>query len=234
MENEEKKTPAWVWVVLGCSIPVVLIIIFIGGTAIFGYRMAKQISSDTPEQRAERVKDVLGCREIPEGYFPAITISVPFLFQMAMLTDRPFDPKSKDHTVSDEKGLIYVKSIRSKDERKLRDFIEGKADPSEMLGQGNIRLGKLTPVGRGSFEGAGGTLHWSSNVGNVQAHGNNINGLVNLVYVECPADSKFRLAVWYGPDPNAGKEPATPDYAGTLADESEIRAFMSQFSLCGR
>ena len=234
MDHEEKKTPAWVWIAVGCSIPIVLIIVLIGGVGFFGYRVAKQMKSDTPEQRAERVMATLGCREIPEGYFPAVSLSVPFLFQMAMLSDRPFDPNEKDHTTSKEKGLIYVKSIRGQNEKKVRDFIDGKADPSELLGQGNIRLGKLKPIGRGSFEGAGGTLHWVSNQGDLQAHGNNIDGLVSLVYVECPGDSKFRLAIWYGPDPNAGKESAPPSYAGTMADADEIRTFMSQFSLCGR
>lgn len=231
--EDEKKTPTWVWIVVGCSIPVVLMIILFGGMVFFGYRVANQLKG-TPEQRGEQAKEVLGAKAIPEGYYPAISLSVPFLFEMTMLSDRQIDfVKDKDKGPAfDEKGLIYVKSIRGNNEKKLRDFIDGKADPSEMLGQGNVRLGRLEPIGRGEMEGAGGVLHWASNRGNLTAHGKNIDGLVDLIYVECKGDSKFRLAVWFGPDPHKGQDLATANYSGTPADESEIRGFMSQFSLC--
>jgi hypothetical protein len=220
---------------VGCSIPVVLILILFGGALFFGYRMASQITDDSPENRSARARDVLGCEAIPEGYHPAITLSVPFLFEMTMLSDRPFEPTSKDKSPPfEEKGLIYVKSIRGNNEQKLRDFIDGKADPAELLGQGNIRIGKLEPIARGEVEGAGGILHWASNRGTMQAHGKNIDGLVSLVYVECKGDSRFRLAVWFGPDPNKDVEIAKADYAGTAASEGQIQAFMSQFSLCDR
>src|SRR6185436_17519625 len=117
-DEGDKKTPAWVWIAVGCSIPVVILILLFGGTLFFGYRMAKQIAQDTPEQRAERAKDFLGATAIPDGYYPALSISVPFLFEMTMLSDRPFDAlkdKNQHGPAFHERGLIYVKSIRGND-----------------------------------------------------------------------------------------------------------------------
>ncbi len=231
--HEEKRTSPWVYVALGCSIPLLLIVILFGATAFWGWKLKKHIVDDTPDMRAERVKQVLGCREVPEGYHAMLTVSVPFLMDLAILSDRPPDFKDKKRDPFDKQGFIYINAIRGKKGKSLRDYIEGKEDASDFFDQGNVRMGDREEIGRGSFPLEGATAYYVTNRGSLSAEGKAMRGLVSLIYFECPGDKRFRVGIWFGPDPRAGQPLGTPaDYAGTHADEAEIREFVSPFAPC--
>jgi hypothetical protein len=242
--GEEKKTSPWVYVGIGCAIPVLLIAILFGATLFWGWRMAKQVTTENPVERAERVKQVLGAQTIPEGYYPALSLSIPFLMDLAILGDRPVDFSAKDDTKEgkekrkpfDKQGFIFVNAIRGNRGRTIRDYIDGKADASEILQAGNVRLGDPEEIGRGSFplaDDAGHTAHFITNRGTVMAEGQRVKGLATLLYFDC-GDKRFRLGIWFGPDPTAGGPIGAPAaYAGTQADESAIKEFVAHFAPCG-
>ena len=235
--NEERKVSPWVYVAIGCAIPVLLIAVLLGAAMFWGFRVAHDIKDATPEDRAVKAKQVLGCGEIPQGYYAMMTFSIPFVMEMVMLSDRAPDFKDPKSKPFDERGFIYVKSIQGRNGRDLQDVIDGKRDPSEVFRQGNIQLGDLRPIGRGEFKSGDMAVHWSANRGAVTAQGHPLAGLVTLFYVDCPGDEKGRIAVWFGPDPTAtSAEAAEPTsfagLEGTPADEAAIRAFVSPFSLC--
>jgi len=233
--QEEKRTSPWVFVAIGCSIPLLLIVILFGATAFWGWKLKRQIVDDTPDQRAARVKQILGCEEIPGGYHPILTVSVPFLMDLAILSDRPADFKEEHRDPFDKEGFIYVNAIRGRKGRSLRDYVEGKADSSEFFNQGNVQIGEREEIGRGSFPMDGATAYYVTNRGTLSAEGKAMKGLVSLIYFECPRDQRFRVGVWFGPDPRAGQPPGTPaDYAGSHADEAKIREFVAPLAPCGR
>ncbi len=236
--SEEKRTSPWVYVAIGCSIPLLLIAILLGATMFWGYRISKHIREDTPETRAEKVKQVLGCREIPEGYYATMTLSIPFIMDLAILSDRPpdFKDEKRKHRPFDKQGFIYVNAIRGRKGRSLKDYIEGKADAAELLEQGgNVRIGDREELGRGSFPLDGSTAYYVANRGSLTADRQPFRGLVTLVYFDCPGDSRFRMGIWFGPDPKAGQPAESKvDYAGTQADQGTIREFVSQFAPCAR
>ena len=235
--SEGKRTSPWVYVAVGCSIPLLLIAILFGATLFWGYRFSKHLREDTPEIRAENVKQVLGCREIPEGYYATMTLSIPFVVDLAILSDRPPDFKEKrQQKPFDKQGFIYVNAIRGRKGRTLRDYIEGKADASELLDQGmHVEMGDREEIGRGSFPLENATAYYAANRGSIMADRQALRGLVSLIYFECPGDRRFRMGVWFGPDPKAGQPlGSAADYAGTQADEAKIREFASQFAPCAR
>jgi hypothetical protein len=231
----EKKTPVWVWIGLGCLIPCILVAVLVGGLAFFGYRTVKHMTSDTPEQREQSAKAILGCDRIPDGYYPQFTMSIPFIADFTMLGDHPFDPKEKGRTSLGERGFFYVNSIKGNDQgRQARAIVEGKEDPSVLTQQGGLRVGALEPIRRGSFaaENGRGTILYSANRGDLTASNKPVKGLVTLFFVDCPTDKRTRFGTWFGPDPKAAEPIATADFSGTPADETTLRAFLSNFSLC--
>ena len=237
MNGEERRTSPWVYVAVGCSIPVLLIVVLLGAVVFWGRSLQKHIESDTPEVRAEKVKQVLGCQEIPEGYHAMMTLSIPFLMDLAILSDKPPDfknGKNRQAKPFDQRGFIYVKAIRGRKGKSVQDYINGEADSSEILGRGKIRAGDLEPIRRGSFPLGDMTVHYSANRGSLSAQGYPMKGIVTFVYLECPGDKRLRMGIWFGPESAADKPGQPPDYAGTPADESEIRSFLSHFSPCSR
>lgn len=234
MEREERKVPVWVWIGLGCLIPVLLVAALLGGAAFWGYRTVKHITSDTPEERAERAKAILGCEKIPEGYYPVLTLSVPFLADFTMLGDKPPVFKEGKGDAIDQRGFFFVNSIRGdRGGQDVRAFIEGKADAGEITGKGGFRVGHdLELIRRGEFAHGPGTLHFAANRGSMSAEGKAIKGIVTLFYVECPGDARNRMGAWFGPDPQPDEPVASADFTGSAADEGKIREFLGNFSLC--
>lgn len=231
--EQEKKTPIWLWIGLGCLIPVILIVGLLGGVAFFGYRTVKNITGDTPEQRTERAKAILGCDQLPDGYFPQLTVSIPFIADFTMLGDKPFDPKSGSHPAPGERGFFYVNSIKGTEQgRQARDVVEGTGDPSEITAQSGLRFGALELIRRGSFAAGPGTVHYSANRGDLSSRNKPVTGLVTLFFVDCPTDKRTRFGTWFGPDPKAAEPVATADFSGTPADEAALREFLARFSFC--
>jgi hypothetical protein len=64
-------------------------------------------------------------------------------------------------------------------------------------------------------------------------------GITTMMLVECPADTRQRFGIWFGPEPagsgkgGSGEDVAPADLTGTPADEDAIREFMAHFRLCG-
>ena len=50
--------------------------------------------------------------------------------------------------------------------------------------------------------------------------------------VDCPRDTRMRMAIWFGPDPTPEARAESASFAGSLADEDALRESMGHFSLC--
>lgn len=236
--REEQRTSPWVYVAIGCAIPIVLVAVLVGGVALWGYRTARNIQKEMkdPATRAEKVKQVLGSRELPESYHPVMSLSIPFIMEMAILSDRePVFDEDKDKEKDDvfgERGFIYVKSIRGRKHKKLRDYLEGEANVRELVDTDHIALGDLEEIRRGSFDQQEMKVLYVAHRGSLTTQGKRAEGIVTMLLMECPGDGKQRLGIWFGPEPEAAPPGKPPDYAGTPADESLIRGFLAHFSLC--
>ncbi len=231
--STEKKTSPWVYVGIGCGVVVGLIVIAVVVVGYVGYRFARQVSTELndPVAREAKVKTVLGADTIPDGYYPAMGLSIPFLMDMAILSDREGLPSGG--RPFDLRGFIYVNMrSASKQQTELKDFFEGNADEPSMLRQQSIRLRHGEVVGRGEIHDKQRRILYVAQRGRVEMRDAEVEGLTAMLLIECPSDGRARLGIWFGPDPDPSAPVKTANFKGSPADESAIRDFTRQFDFC--
>lgn len=246
MNGQPKGTSPWVWVGVGCLGAVALAVGVVLAVGAFGYRKVKQLEAEIkdPEARAAKVRKILGTEHLPEGYHAVMGMSVPFVMDMAMLSD--VEPDFRDGRRQGrlgERGFIYIRTLTAgKDRQELRDYFEGRTDDADVLRRNHIRLGRRGEVlKRGMVEMDADTrLMFLAQRGELDMAASRTQGITTMMLLDCGGDdSRQRFGIWFGPEPGglagkggSGGEVAAADLAGTPADESAIREFMGHFSLC--
>ncbi len=86
----ERRSP-WLYALFGCLGLIAVIVVVIGALAFVGVRTARNIAADNedPERRGQRALEILGAAEAPGGYHAVAVVSVPFVIDMAILSDLP-------------------------------------------------------------------------------------------------------------------------------------------------
>jgi hypothetical protein len=232
--SRQNGTPTWVYLAVGCGGVIVLGGIALGLFGYLGYRWTAQLESDLtdPVARATKTQEILGYERLPAGYNPAGAISVPFLMDVAILSDRTPDEQGKIEGF-DRRGFVFVRMRDIGDNRReLGDFFEGKIDDPEVLRNLNLRIDSEEILERGELQLDDARLVYVVNRGELEGNGSRLEGLTSVSLVECPGDDKLRLAVWFGPDPSDGGAIDSADVSGSPADEQAVRDFLGHFSLC--
>ena len=237
MEGEQRTSP-WVFIGVGCLVALLVLVAIVVGIGWLGFRQIQQMQEtlENPEARTEEAIEMLGTTEIPEGYYAIMALSVPFLMDTVLLSDREPDENGQIEGF-DESGFIYVKTLTfGEQEQELRDFFEGRTEDSNILRQQPVRVSADEVIGRGSFELPGRTLRWVGSRGEIAAgSGSELGeGLASMILVECPDDDRMRLGIWFGPDPDPDTPVEEADFTGTVVDEAEIRRFMEPLDVCSR
>ena len=247
MAHQQRGTSPWVYVGIGCLAAVLLIVAVIVGIGYVGYRSVRGTleSMEDPVARADAAMQILGVDELPDGYYPMVGMSIPFLLETAVLSDQPPDETGGAPGFS-ERGFIYVKTLRiGEQEQELRDFFDGKIDSPEALSQFSIDLDVDEMLGRGTFEEEDRTLRWAAYRGEIAADNpgggpgesgsggrQHQQGLNAMVLIECPEDERLRFGIWFGPDPDPEAAAGSPALLGTPADSAAIQSFMRYFNVC--
>ncbi len=229
------NTSSWVYVAFGCGAAAILVVVVLVGLLLYGARKAREFSEEMkdPQSRQQRVEKVLG-GDIPDGYYPVVGVEIPFLVEMAMLSDQSPGESGEIEDIG-ERGFIYLRmrSRRSK-RQQLEDFFEGRTDDLDALRRSNINLGRGELIDRGSFELDTFGVRWIAQQGEVVMGRGRSQGITAVVLVECPNDqsSAQRIGIWWTPEPER-QEGAEIDLTGTPADESALREFLGHFAPCG-
>jgi len=233
MKDEKKTTQkTCLYIGLGCGVLILLGLIILGIVGYWGYQKAEEIKD--PAKRQEKVNTLLGTDSLPSGYHPVIGMSIPWVMDFAMITDRAPDPDGEFEDTG-EHLFIYLKFLikPGKDGQELRDFFEGRSDDPQVLEDANINIDVEEIVGRGSIPMEDMDVLYVSTRGEVQAQQESSEGLSTLMLLECNSDEKMRFAIWIGPDIPNPEGATEADFTGTPADEAEVARFMRQFSVCG-
>ena len=98
----------------GCGVLIGLVLLGFAGMTWMSYKAGDEFRTALrdPRARAEKTRAVLPYRDLPPGYHPWGSMSVPLLLQTAMLGSR--EPTLQDSETGDqepeigERGFIYV------------------------------------------------------------------------------------------------------------------------------
>jgi hypothetical protein len=230
----EGRSP-WFYVAIGCGGILFLLAAALGTLFFVGFRAVKTLEEEQrdPEARRSKAERLLGVEELPRGYHSVVNFSLPFIFDMAILTDRP---AGEDGDIDDqtEEMFIYVKVIRGGS--KWSEFAAGEADVGELLEETGVDLDIDEVIAQSESLLVVGEMEIAYVIsrGRVEVHdGQRMDGLTSVLFVRCSGDKKMRLGIWIGPDPDPHSPADEVDYGGTNADPEEIRDFMSNLGLCG-
>jgi hypothetical protein len=240
MEQPEKRRSPWLYVGLGCGALVLLVVV---GVVVSGLWLATKVKDvaaemNDPVVREAKVKSALGAKDLPAGYYPQMSFSLPMLMDMAILSDRPPDPaKAGPGDGIDKRGFLYFKfPSKGQDQQQLRDYFSGTTDDATVLKRNNINVDAKEIIRRGTFDSNGHPVLYLSQRGAArnQMGGGQLShdGLNTMVLFQCSGNDKLRMGIWIGEDPQPDKPVKEADFAGTVADEAELRPFIAHFHPC--
>jgi hypothetical protein len=242
IETQKKKTSPWLYVGLGCSGLLVLGVLVIGGLIWFAARKMDDFEKgmNDPVVRRQEAQRILGTQAFPEGYDAQMSLSVPLVMNLVLLGSEEGLPGTG--TVGAGNGFLFIHMLLEQppQERRVRDYVEGRdvASPGALAGN-DFRLDVTETLGRGElpFEGhtvryvsQRGTFTFSSDKDGVEDE--RVQGLSTLVLFECPGSPRSRLGLWYTPDPAPDAKEGAPALEGTPADKAAVERFMSHFHPC--
>jgi hypothetical protein len=236
----KKETSVWVYIGCGCAALVVLAMAGFAVMTWLFFREGKKFekSWSDPAAREAKAREVLPWDELPEGYYPLGSFSVPFVMDVAMFTDEPPPAGARpDRGSSDsrfkERGFVFIRMRRfGRGSGDLRDYIEGKGREPNWLKESNTDYEAGELIRRGTVEVSGRKLLYRASRGTVRPKGETKKGITTLLVVDCPGDRRVRFGIWFGPDPHPSDPVDQADYTGTNADPEEIRKFAAHFRFC--
>lgn len=229
MRQEQNRTSPWVWTAAGCGGCLVLTVAATVAIGVWGYRFTREMVEDLedPESREAKVLEILGAEELPEGYYPAMGISIPWVTDMAILSGKPvvFERRSEDSRdidlANDDFGdrVFFYFSVRifGNPEKDVEEFFSGRAGNAMSRGMSStmsinvqsLRLGAQELVREGEIEVHGAPVRYRIDRGELDPDrsadsdggdtGRDRVGLLIRLHFQCPDDGKTRLAMWHGP-----------------------------------
>ncbi len=242
----KRGTPLWLTLGCGC---VLLVAILIGAVVVAGYfgvSEFKDYLSDLkdPASRSAKAAEILGASRLPEGYVGQLFVRIPWFFDMVVLTDgEPMaiaeeDDVDLDAAAIGEHLFLYVE-LRSKrmDDEEIDRMLRGERTSDGVQADVGIELDPDEELARGAFELEPQSLRWVAHRGEIELD-DDLPGIYSRMIIDCPADDRTRVAVWFQRQPEEPGE-ATADLAGspaglagTPADEAALRRLMGHFNVC--
>ncbi|HUF78893.1 MAG TPA: hypothetical protein VMR44_08260, partial [Thermoanaerobaculia bacterium] len=204
--------------------------------AWFGYLRGERFrdAMRDPESRAAASREVLGYRELPAGYRPMGGFSIPFVMEMAMLSDRvpaPGEEVAGPEQAFGRRGFVYLMTRTSgRQEAQVRAYFRGERERAEFYQEIDQRFTGGEVVGRGRLRAGGAEeVLYVAERGRMELGEGPAPTVLARLLVECPEGSRLRSAMWFEPAPAEDGE----GYGGTPADPDALRRFLDHFRLCG-
>ncbi len=239
--NEKKGIPPWMWVGCGCVGAIAALVLIVVGFGFWGAQKAREIGEtmNDPEARAEKALEILGAEALPEGYFTVTAFSLPFVLDVAVLSDQPPAALHSDGEPSEppRHGFIFTSFPALGDvDEELYNFFEGRTDNVDTLKRTRFSVDLRERIATGRLDRAEDQILWVSHRGVVESAeidemDGGHDGLVTMMLLEC-GDDRRRVGIWFGPDPSPESPADSIDLAGTVGDRSEIEDFMRPLAPC--
>lgn len=224
---------AWSPIGCGCGVLMALVLTTIVGLAWFGYSRGERFERELadPEARADRSRQILGYRSLPEGYRPLGGFSIPFIQKMAMLSDREPVPGERLEGPADafgRRGFVYLEALsRGNRAEELDDYFQGETERSEFFQQIDDLFTGAEELSRGQLRAGGAEVRYLAERGRMEIGGDPFPAVLARLLMSCPESSRLRVGMWFEPAPEEG-----PPEKGTPADPAALRRFLDHFRLC--
>jgi hypothetical protein len=230
MNGTRSKYTVWHYVGCGCAVLFVLAVVGIGGCFAVATHWGRKVEREIkdPAAREAKARSLLGYDELPAGYYPGISFSVPFAMDMVILGDRELPAGEEMKHMHDEgdvfreRGFIYfrVRAFGTAEQR-FREDTDFDFDPERKLAEGEVGAG-------------GATVSYVADLGTAHVSGGSMRSVSAELEIDC-GDGYRRHAVWFTPAPGGetAEEPVALDLAGTPADEATLVEFLDHFRFCG-
>lgn len=241
--STKSRYTVWHFIGCGCTVLVLAGLLVAGGVIFVGKHVfdGMRAGIEDPEVRAARVKEVLGCEELPEGYYPGISISIPFAMEMASMGDKELpntegmDREEMEGEIAraffGRNGFLYFK-IRSGGSDRSRE---------EMTREMNIDMDVSVrrELANGTVEAGGGEVTYVAHLGHVGRQGDQLLAIINEMVITCLESPYARKALWFegvSEELDGRLSPTEPiveeDLVGSPADPEAVKAFLDHFDLC--
>lgn len=222
----------------GCGAALSLVLLVIMGLAWFGYSRGQRFQDELrdPAARDARSREILGYRQLPEGYYPLGGFSLPWVQEMAMLSDREPGPDEEVTGPADafgRRGFVYL-NARSSDERarEVEEYFEGESGRTTFFEDVDQRFAGERVLGRGHLRAGGAEVRYVAELGRMTLDEDEGEEELPMVLARllmvCPEKKRLRVAMWFEP-PREGEG----ELEGTPADPAALRRFLDHFRLCG-
>ncbi len=239
MTNSKRGTSLWVTIGCGCLVLVALGIAAVVAAGYFGASAVKGYVEDMkdPEARAAKAGEILGAERLPEGYTAHLFLHIPWLFDMAVLSDsEPVVIEDDEFEFeSDAIGqhlFLYFALRKSRmDHDDLEQMLRGESTSDGVKTDIDLEIESDEELSRGSFELGAQRLSYVGHRGELDLDDGDVDGIYSQVLIECPDADLTRAAVWFQRAGEAAGQGT--GVAGTPADEDALRRFMDHFNLCG-
>lgn len=233
MRRENEGRSPWLWILGGCGGCLVLAVVAVVGLGFAGFQWTKGLVEDleNPQARAAKARAVLGAEALPEGYYAAMAISVPWMVDMAILTDKEvhFERRSEDsldidladEDFGDRVFMFFRARTFGSAEDDVEDFFRGRNTGSVNVNSGNIQVRVRGLYREGELEVRGQPVRYRIDRGELTTEHGETEGLVTRLHFRCPESKRLHLALWTGPAAGPLDDPDTAEPGVTEPDVTE-------------
>jgi hypothetical protein len=234
----QRKTSPWVYIGCGCAVLLLvcaIAVFFVGKKFVGEVRKSAEGMTD-PRLAEQRTREILAYSSLPDGYYPAGAMSIPFIMEIAFLGDRPLAAGDRARGLNfDNHGFMFMKmkqgSLPSDDAARDRILNNNSANRSSWQQGSGFTVRSEESLGQGELSAGGTQVRYRATRGQVQINNRSHQGITAFMLPEC-ADRHLRIAIWFGADPAPDTSTASLDKTGTPADPKAITAFLNHFNLC--
>ncbi len=234
-----QKSSPWLGIGCGCCALGCLGLLLAGSAGLYGFSFLEDYFTGLadPQTREQRALEMLGTDTLPPGYTVQTFFGIPGLFDAVLLNDSAATLDSTEGDLAPAMGehVFTFVSIWNPGEESI--------DPFDKDPEGNVQFDvgvQIEPwedLGSGGWEIPGGKLAYSSHKGEIRApDGEWVRGIYSKTRIDCQQGNRARAALWFYQTPidRTGPEadPETIPRTENPADETALRTFLSNFSLC--
>lgn len=223
MRGEKEGRSPGLWVLGGCGGCMVLAFIAVVGLGYAGFRWTKGVVEDleNPQARADKARATLGAETLPPGYHAAMAISVPWMVDMAILTDKEveferrnedsLDVDLADEDFGDRVFLFFRARTFGSAQDDVEDFFRGRNTGSVNIDSGSVQVRVRGLYREGEIEVNGQPVRYRIDRGDLTTEQDETEGVVTRLHFTCADSKRLHLALWTGPAAGPLDDPAATE-----------------------